>query len=112
MGPTALHGHLDALLLAILDGQKLHGYGIIEALRTRSGGLLEAPSGTVYPALRKLERAGYVASERATVDGRIRRTYTLTKAGSEALAGQRRDWREFAAVVEGILGGGAWPARA
>ncbi|APU12973.1 putative transcriptional regulator [Actinoalloteichus sp. GBA129-24] len=108
----ALRGHLDALLLATLDGRQLHGYAIIEALQLRSGGALDLPTGTVYPALRRLERAGYVGSEWSTVGGRQRRTYTLTSAGERALAAERTAWHEFTRAIEGVLGGGAWPARA
>ncbi|MFC7639867.1 PadR family transcriptional regulator [Streptosporangium lutulentum] len=93
----ALRGHMDALLLSVLEHDPLHGYAIIEALQERSGGALTVPTGTVYPALRRLEQAGYLASEWATVGGRRRRTYRLTPSGRTALAGERSAWREFAA---------------
>ncbi|MFD0203991.1 MULTISPECIES: PadR family transcriptional regulator [Saccharothrix] len=112
MKSDALRGHLDALLLATLDGGRLHGYAIIEALQRRSGGALDLPTGTVYPALRRLETAGLVASEWSTVGGRQRRTYQLTKAGKRALAAERTAWREFTTAIEGVLGGGPWPAQA
>nr|WP_228046919.1 helix-turn-helix transcriptional regulator [Saccharopolyspora sp. HNM0983] len=99
----ALRGHLDALLLATLDGRALHGYAIIEALQERSGGALDLPTGTVYPALRRLERAGYVRSSWSTVGGRQRRTYQLTSAGAQELAAERRAWREFTSAIEGVL---------
>src|SRR5919108_710726 len=99
----ALRGHLDALLLATLDGRALHGYAIIEALQERSGGALDLPTGTVYPALRRLERAGLLSGSWSTVGGRERRTYTLTRSGRHALAGQRADWSEFSAVVDAVL---------
>ncbi|GGM42931.1 hypothetical protein GCM10012275_12330 [Longimycelium tulufanense] len=108
----ALRGHLDALLLATLDGRELHGYAIIEALQLRSGGALDLPTGTVYPALRRLERAGYVRSEWTTVSGRQRRTYQLTSAGRKALSAERAAWREFTTAIEGVLGSGPWPAKA
>ena len=58
-------GHLDALLLAVLEPAPLHGYAVIEALQRRSGGSLDLPTGTVYPALRRLEEAGAIrATER------------------------------------------------
>lgn len=104
MKSDTLRGHLDALLLATLDGGELHGYAIIEALELRSGGAFDLPTGTVYPALRRLERAGLVSSEWSTVAGRQRRTYRLTGAGRDALADQRTAWREFTAAVEGVLG--------
>jgi DNA-binding PadR family transcriptional regulator len=109
MKSDALRGHLDALLLATLDGGQLHGYAIIEALQRRSGGALDLPTGTVYPALRRLERAGLVASEWSTVAGRQRRTYQLTKSGQRALSDERAEWRQFTSAIEGVLGGGPWP---
>jgi PadR family transcriptional regulator PadR len=112
MKSDALRGHLDALLLATLDGGQLHGYAIIEALQRRSGGALDLPTGTVYPALRRLERAGHVASEWSTVAGRERRTYRLTAAGQRALSDERAAWREFTVAIEGVLGGGPWPRQA
>jgi DNA-binding PadR family transcriptional regulator len=103
MKADTLRGHLDALLLAVLDGRKLHGYAIIEALQLRSDGALDLPTGTVYPALRRLERAGWLASEWDVVSGRKRRTYRLTRSGEQALAAERKDWREFTAVIGGVL---------
>ncbi|AXB47116.1 helix-turn-helix transcriptional regulator [Amycolatopsis albispora] len=112
MKADALRGHLDALLLAVLDGRKLHGYAIIEALQARSGGALDLPTGTVYPALRRLERAGFLASEWDVVSGRKRRTYRLTRAGQKALAAERAEWQQFTSVIGAVLGGQAWPAQA
>lgn len=103
MNPDALRGHLDALLLSVLEREPLHGYAIIEALQQRSGGALSVPTGTVYPALRKLERTGLLSSEWATVGGRRRRTYRLTDSGRKQLQGERSAWREFADVIGGVL---------
>jgi PadR family transcriptional regulator len=104
MKAQTLHGHLDALLLAVLEGGPLHGYAIIEALQARSAGAIDPPTGTIYPALRRMERAGYVVSDWSTVNGRARRTYRLTGAGRRALAGERVAWQEFSGVVGRFLG--------
>lgn len=104
MKADRLRGHLDALVLAVLDDGPRHGYAIAEALARRSGGAVAMPTGTLYPALRRLERAGYVRSEWATVAGRKRRTYWLTDAGARFLAAERADWRDFSAAIEGVLG--------
>lgn len=103
MNPDALRGHMDALLLSVLEREPLHGYAIIEALQRRSGGALNVPTGTVYPALRRLERVGYLSSEWATVGGRKRRTYRLTGAGRRQLEGERTAWQEFAGVIGSVL---------
>jgi PadR family transcriptional regulator, regulatory protein PadR len=104
MKPDVLRGHLDAMILAVLEDEPRHGYAIMEALQRTSGGALDLPTGTLYPALRRLERAGLVHSEWTTVSGRKRRTYRLTDQGSRSLADERSSWRDFAAVVEGVLG--------
>lgn len=103
MNPDALRGHLDALIMAVVEPEPRHGYAIAERLAEHSGGVLDLPTGTLYPALRRLERAGYLASEWSTVAGRRRRTYRLTAAGRRALAAARAEWREFSGVVEGVL---------
>src|ERR671925_546188 len=100
MRPDAVRGHLDGLILAVLEEGPRHGYAIIEALQVRSGGALDLPTGTVYPALRRLERAGLLSGSWSTVGGRERRTYTLTRAGRHALATQRAEWSEFRGVME------------
>ncbi|HTF11817.1 MAG TPA: helix-turn-helix transcriptional regulator [Asanoa sp.] len=104
MKAQALHGHLDALLLSVLEDGPLHGYAVIEALKAGSSGSLNLPTGTVYPALRRLERAGFVDSSWSTVNGRERRTYELTGSGSRALAGERTNWHEFSSTVGRFLG--------
>jgi DNA-binding PadR family transcriptional regulator len=105
MNPEALKGHLDSILLATVEGQPLHGYAIIEALRARSRASFDLPTGTVYPALHRLERAGLIKSEWSTVSGRRRRTYELTDAGQLKLQDERASWRQFSKTVSSLLGG-------
>ena len=107
MRPDVLRGHLDGMILSVLEGEPLHGYAVMEALQQRSGGALDLPTGTLYPALRRLERAGYLRSEWSTVGGRRRRTYRLTAAGKRMLADERTEWQAFAALVDGVLRPGA-----
>jgi DNA-binding PadR family transcriptional regulator len=59
--------------------------------------------GTIYPALRRLERAGLLESGERVVDGRVRRSYALTRAGALALAQQERDWDRFAHGMTALL---------
>ena len=106
----ALKGHLDVLLLATLSDGPRHGYAVKEALRDGSGGRFDLPTGTVYPALHRLEDAGLITGTWSIVDGRRRRTYRLTAAGRRRLAADRANWREFAAAVTGLLDGTPWPA--
>lgn len=103
MKADALRGHLDALILAVVEDGPVHGYAIIEALTVRSGGALDLPTGTVYPALRRLEAAGYLDSDWSDASGRRRRTYTLSRSGRGRLRAARSEWLAFAATVDGVL---------
>ena len=102
MKAEVLKGHLDALLLATLEAGPRHGYAIIDAVRASSAGRIDLPTGTVYPALHRLERAGLVTSSWST-DPRPRRTYQLTPAGRRALGTERSAWQEFATAVTAVL---------
>ncbi len=104
MNAEQLKGHLDPLVLAVLEGGPAHGYAIIESLRDRSGGTFDLPEGTVYPALHRLERAGAIASRCEVVGGRERRVYRLSTKGRAALREQRTGWTHFAAAVSHVLG--------
>jgi DNA-binding PadR family transcriptional regulator len=96
-------GYLDPVVLAVVATGPLHGYAIIEELRTRSGGELDLPEGTVYPALHRLERRGLLKSAWSRGEGRRRRVYRLTTRGRRELEERAREWRTFARVVEGVL---------
>src|SRR5450631_61407 len=106
MRAEALKGHLDALLLAVLETGPLHGYAVIEALRAGSGGTFDLPTGTIYPALRQLERAGFVRSHWHVVAGRRRRDYELTSR-RQALTSKRAVSAQFSAQDFGFRRGHA-----
>jgi DNA-binding PadR family transcriptional regulator len=103
MRAESLKGHLDGLVLAVLEPGPLHGYAVIDALRTGSGGLIKLRTGTIYPALHRLERAGLLHSHWTAEVGRRRRTYGLTAAGARALADSRASWPEIRAAVSALL---------
>ena len=97
-------GQLDVLLLAALAQGPVHGYGVIARLRDDSGGFLAMPEGTIYPALHRLEAAGFVASADEFVGGKRRRTYALTDAGVERLEVRRAEWTAFSTLVSRMIG--------
>lgn len=106
MGTSNLiKGHLDPLLMAIVEREPLHGYAIIDELRRRSRGEFDLPEGTVYPALHRLERAGVLKSYWAEGPGRKRRVYELTRKGQRTLKASRDEWRGFSSAVASVLGG-------
>jgi PadR family transcriptional regulator, regulatory protein PadR len=112
MEAEMLKGHLDAIVLAALETGPAHGYAIIETIKRGSAETFRLPEGTVYPALHRLQEAGLLSSAWVTpAGGRRRRMYSLTKAGTTALADRRKAWGRFSLAVNALLGGGrTWPA--
>ena len=88
MRAEELKGHLDALLLAALEDGPRHGYAVIEALRQATGGQLDMATGTVYPALRRLEVAGLITGSWSVVAGRRRREIDSEEQRRAARAGR------------------------
>src|SRR5271154_6063848 len=82
-----LQGTLDMLILKTLQWGSHHGYGIVQALRTSSGEVLQVETGSLYPALHRLERQGWVRSEwKQTESNQRARFYRITAAGKKQLA--------------------------
>ncbi|GAA1385913.1 helix-turn-helix transcriptional regulator [Kitasatospora putterlickiae] len=98
-----MRGHLDGLLLAVLEPGPLHGYAIITSVQQRSGGALELRTGTIYPALNRLERIGLLRSSWQSAGERRRRCYELTEAGRRTLANERTAWQEFTTAIGSVL---------
>jgi DNA-binding PadR family transcriptional regulator len=103
MKGEVLKGHLDMLLLAAVQVRPAHGYALIEELRRLSGGALDLPEGTIYPALHRLQRAGLLSSAWSDEAPRRRRIYRLTQRGRMALAERGRDWDRFSRGVAAVL---------
>lgn len=101
-----LKGLLDPCLLAVIDGAETYGYEILS--RLAAAGLADVAEGSVYPALTRLERAGYLQSRRQPgADGPPRKYYALTPLGRTSLAAWQRDWAELSASISSVLSGGA-----
>lgn len=106
MNAEMLKGHLDGVLLATLEEGPLHGYAIIEAVRSKSFGRFDLAEGTIYPALHRLELAGLLQSTWTEPPrGRKRRVYGLTTAGRKALTQRRESWAEFSTAIDAFLTG-------
>lgn len=99
-----LQGTLDLLILQVLQWGPQHGYAISQALRLESGERLRVDTGSLYPALHRLERQRCVAAE-WKVSGNKQRTkvYRLTPAGRKRLVSQRSRWEELSAAIGRIL---------
>jgi transcriptional regulator len=99
-----LQGTLDLLILQTLQWGPQHGYGISQAIRARSGDVLAVDAGSLYPALHRLERQGWVAATWKTSDSNQRvREYRITPKGRTRLSAERSKWAQLQAAMAGIL---------
>jgi PadR family transcriptional regulator, regulatory protein PadR len=103
-----LQGTLDLLILQTLVWGPQHGYGLSEAIRRGSGEVLSADTGSLYPALHRLERKGWIAAEWQVSENKQRvRVYWLTRLGRKQLASERSRWSRFTEAIAAILSGSA-----
>jgi PadR family transcriptional regulator PadR len=99
-----LQGTLDMLILQTLQWGPRHGYALSKAIRTQSGEILRVDTGSLYPALHRLERKGWVAAEwKSSEVGPRLRVYHLTRAGKKQLLSERSRWARLTEAVAGIL---------
>jgi len=103
--PDSLQGSLDLLVLKILSRRpRLHGYAIMTAIQDMSGEVLRAEEGSLYPALHRMEEAGWIRAEWITKDtGRRARLYELTAAGRKQLAAEESRWHAVTSAVNRVL---------
>jgi PadR family transcriptional regulator PadR len=101
-----LHGTLDMLVLKAVEGGSLHGYAIAVRLQRLSRDVLRVEEGSLYPALYRMERRGWLTSEwKVTDTGRRARFYRLTRAGRAQLAAEEESWRRLTLAVRAVLEG-------
>ena len=99
-----LQGTLDLLILQTLRWGPQHGYGISQAIRVNSGEVLRVDTGSLYPALHRLERQGMVSAEWAVSDNNQRvKVYRLTAEGRKQLASERSRWEQFSEAIARAL---------
>jgi transcriptional regulator len=99
-----LHGTLETLLLKTLTAGRRHGYGIARAIEEATEGVVEIEEGSLYPALYRMERKGWVDAEWGLSElGRRAKFYRLTPKGRRQLTAQSADWARFAAAISRVL---------
>jgi len=103
--PDSLQGSLDLLVLKILSRRpRTHGYAIMSAIRDTSGDVLNAEEGSLYPALHRMEEAGWIRAEWITKDtGRRARMYELTAVGKKQLATEESRWQAVSSAINRVL---------
>ena len=103
-----LRGHLETIIMSVLDRGDAHGLEILRRLEEAGCGLLRLKEGSLYPALYRLEAAGKVAAvweeERHGRRGARRRIYRLTSKGKRDLAKGREEWASFVQIIGAIVG--------
>ena len=101
-----LQGTLDLLILQTLRRGRQHGYGISQAIGAGSGELLQVETGSLYPALHRLEKQGWIASEWGVSQNNQRaKYYRLTPSGRRELEQHRRRWDQIAFAISSVLEG-------
>lgn len=99
-----LQGTLDLLILQTLRWGPRHGYGISETLRTHSAEALQVDTGSLYPALHRLERQRWIRAEwKRSENNQRTRVYQLTTAGRKQLLTERSKWAQLTTAIESIL---------
>lgn len=99
-----LQGTLDLLILQTLLWGPQHGYGISQAIRLNSGERLCVDTGSLYPALHRLEKQKWIAADWKVSDNKQRvKVYRLTAAGKKQLSFERSRWSELVAAMAGVL---------
>jgi transcriptional regulator len=102
--PDLVQGTLDLLLMKILALEPLHGWAISQRLKQVSSDELQVSEGSLYPALHKLELAGWVTAEWKNSDlGRRAKVYSLTRAGRRRLEQETEHWRRLSSAITRVL---------
>ncbi|HEX7729722.1 MAG TPA: PadR family transcriptional regulator [Terracidiphilus sp.] len=99
-----LQGTLDMLVLQALQWGPMHGYGIAQSIRIKSSEVLQVETGSLYPALHRLERQRWVKSEWRMTESRQRaKFYEITSKGKEQLARDHQRWQQMVAAIAAIM---------
>ena len=99
-----LQGTLDMLVLKALQLEPMHGWGITERIEHWSESVLQLGQGTLYPALYRLERQGWIKSDwKITANNRNARYYSLTRKGRKQLGDELAQWQRMTRAVNLVL---------
>ena len=99
-----LQGTLDMLILRTLQWGPQHGHGIGQAIRQQSDDLLKVETGSLYPALHKLEQQGWIEAEwKPTENNRRAKFYSLTRSGRKQLAREADSWARLAGAISKVV---------
>ena len=100
---SLISGSMTMLILKLLDEKDMYGYEMIESLRAKSQNVFELKAGTLYPLLHILEEKQFVISYEQEVLGKVRKYYSITKAGRAHLEEKRTQRQEYSKAVTNVL---------
>ena len=99
-----IQGTLDMLVLQTLRGEPQHGYGIAQAIRAGSSDVLQVETGSLYPALHRLEKQGWLKAEwRQTDNNQRAKFYSLTAAGRKHLTAEQDRWNQISSAIANLM---------
>lgn len=100
-----MQGTLDMLVLRTLRAGRLHGYAIANKIQQESEGYLRVEEGSLYPALHRMERRGWISAEWGLSESRRKaKFYELTATGRQQLKTQAKSWNRLVAAIAGVMG--------
>ncbi len=99
-----LQGTLDMLVLRVLSGGPMHGWGIAQRIQILSKGVLQVEEGSIYPALYRMEHKGWISAEWGqSAKNRRAKYYELTKDGRKQLSTESKDWTRICAAIGAVM---------
>lgn len=102
---SLISGSTAMLLLRLLEEKDMYGYEMIETLEKRSDNVFSLKAGTLYPLLHSLEAKNYLTSYESEVNGKQRKYYSITKAGTRYLKSRTEEWKVYQEAVANVLWG-------
>jgi transcriptional regulator len=100
-----MQGTLDMLVLRTLRGGTLHGYAIANRIQVQSDGLLQVEEGSLYPALHRMERRGWIVAEWGLSESKRKaKYYQLTASGRKQLTAKAKSWAKLVGAISGVMG--------
>ena len=106
MSQHMLKGHLDMILLSIIEPEPTYGLRIIQEAQMRTEGYFDFKEGSLYPALHRLVEQGFLSTEMrpSSTGGAPRKYYCITETGQKELSHKRQEWKTFAKAVNNLGG--------
>src|SRR5580704_11082404 len=100
-----LQGTLDMLVLQVLNGGPMHGWGIAQRIQLLSKDVLQIEEGSIYPALYRMERKGWIKAEWGQSENNRRaKFYEMTREGARRLGSESKDWEKMRAAIGAVMG--------